>query len=587
MRDNFNKKGLIPKILMILGIILLILSTVLFFFKEDMFLYFKTIILQFLEGTPDPKSDVKIYNILKFLIFQVISLGGIFLYLGILLRSFTFENLFGMQPPEDKKFVETERGRFSKEYLKWFYPLFLSLVVIITGILSFGIEEDDPYIIFRYVNNILSGEGWVYNSGEYINGTTSTLNTILYVIGGLFYKDIPFVARIINTICLFFASYFLFLIFYNKKKILGGVISSLFIAINPYLIQSYGLESMLYLMLMILSLYFYEKNKIIHMSISLALLYLTRGDGIILAIVLYGIYLINSKRIPFKSLALFVLILLPFLLFLYLYFGSITPNTLYAKVCQGKSGYWHLSFCGGIFYYINHYFKNCFIISFLTIPFFFGVLHIYQKKMLDISIFIWMILYYMAYSLLSVPGYRQYYTPLLLPLVYFIGLGCEWLIFNPYLRSKLLKIISFFSIVLIIIFPLIKIDYINYKRLPSEYYLQYREVGLWLKENTPQNASVAAVEIGIVGYYSQRRIVDICGLVMPKDIAYYLMKQDMRYWFYKYKPDYIIFHDKDSVLFKKFESPVTNLKEFKNSYVKIKEFDSQEHRKLFIYQKAS
>ncbi|MEW6617755.1 MAG: hypothetical protein AB1422_00115 [bacterium] len=587
MRDNFNKKGLIPKILMILGIILLILSTVLFFFKEDMFLYFKTIIIHFVKGF-DPSAEREIYPILIFLIFQMISLGVICLYLGVLLRKFTFKNLFEIQLPEDKKFLEIGRERFFKKYLKWFYPLFLSVVVIIIAIfLPVGLEKDDPYIIFRYVNNILSGQGWVYNLGEHINGTTSTLNTILYVIGSFFYKDIPLAARVINTISLFFASYFLFLIFYNKKRILGGIISSVFITINPYLIQSYGLESMLYLMLMILSLYFYEKNKLMPMGICLALLYLTRGDGIILAIVLYGIYSINSKKIPFKSLVLFGLILLPFLLFLYLYFGSITPNTLYAKICQGKAGYWKLNFCGGIFYEIDYYLRKDILVLLLTVPFFFGILHLYQKRLLDISIFMWMILYYTAYSLLNVPPYHQYYIPLFLPTGYFLGLGCEWLIFNPYLRTKLLRIITFFLILLIVIFPLIKIDYKEYKSLPSEYYLQYREVGLWLKRNTPQNVSVAAVEIGIVGYYSQRRMVDICGLVMPREIAYHLMKQDMTYWFYKYKPNYIIFHDKESVLFKKFEKPITNLKTFKDSYVKIKEFDSPGDGKIFIYQKTS
>ncbi len=43
----------------------------------------------------------------------------------------------------------------------------------------------------------------------------------------------------------------------------------------------------------------------------------------------------------------------------------------------------------------------------------------------------------------------------------------------------------------------------------------YAQVGAWLANNTPADAVVAAVEIGIVGYRSQRPILDLMGLVSP------------------------------------------------------------------------
>ena len=44
----------------------------------------------------------------------------------------------------------------------------------------------------------------------------------------------------------------------------------------------------------------------------------------------------------------------------------------------------------------------------------------------------------------------------------------------------------------------------------------YRAVGDWLKENTPPDARVGTLEVGIIGYYSQRPMVDFAGLIQPE-----------------------------------------------------------------------
>lgn len=45
-----------------------------------------------------------------------------------------------------------------------------------------------------------------------------------------------------------------------------------------------------------------------------------------------------------------------------------------------------------------------------------------------------------------------------------------------------------------------------------------RVLGLWLQQNTALNSSVAMEAIGYQGYYSQRKIVDLAGLVSPRVI---------------------------------------------------------------------
>jgi|GEM_PF-910658 len=44
----------------------------------------------------------------------------------------------------------------------------------------------------------------------------------------------------------------------------------------------------------------------------------------------------------------------------------------------------------------------------------------------------------------------------------------------------------------------------------------YLEMGQWLRENTPEDAVVAALDIGAVGWASERRVLDLMGLVSPE-----------------------------------------------------------------------
>ena len=43
----------------------------------------------------------------------------------------------------------------------------------------------------------------------------------------------------------------------------------------------------------------------------------------------------------------------------------------------------------------------------------------------------------------------------------------------------------------------------------------YRVMGRWIREHTPQDARIAAGEIGTLGYYGDRYLIDCGGLVLP------------------------------------------------------------------------
>jgi tetratricopeptide (TPR) repeat protein len=67
----------------------------------------------------------------------------------------------------------------------------------------------------------------------------------------------------------------------------------------------------------------------------------------------------------------------------------------------------------------------------------------------------------------------------------------------------------------------------------------YTQTGQWLKQNTPPDTKVGFIEVGYIGFYSQRPIVDALGLVTP-GIVPFLLKQDFQGILAQFQPEYYL-----------------------------------------------
>lgn len=65
----------------------------------------------------------------------------------------------------------------------------------------------------------------------------------------------------------------------------------------------------------------------------------------------------------------------------------------------------------------------------------------------------------------------------------------------------------------------------NYTTLCRYHYQRHERTGRWLREHTQPDAVVAAHDVGAIAYYSERRIVDVAGLIQPDAIPH-LRKPD-------------------------------------------------------------
>jgi hypothetical protein len=72
----------------------------------------------------------------------------------------------------------------------------------------------------------------------------------------------------------------------------------------------------------------------------------------------------------------------------------------------------------------------------------------------------------------------------------------------------------------------------------------YQAAGEWLRAHTPPGSSVGTLEVGVIGYYAQRRMIDFAGLLQPQ-VALRLLPDttydDAAIWaFQQYQPDYLV-----------------------------------------------
>ena len=76
---------------------------------------------------------------------------------------------------------------------------------------------------------------------------------------------------------------------------------------------------------------------------------------------------------------------------------------------------------------------------------------------------------------------------------------------------------------------------------------------MWLDENTPPDASVGTLEVGIIGYYAHRKMIGFAGLIQP-DVAQQMGRETTYYdttiWaIQRYHPDYLVMRSAEAVAY--------------------------------------
>ncbi len=429
----------------------------------------------------------------------------------------------------------------------WVVPWWLTLWLTLVSLGLFTVFRhygyDDPFITYRYALNIVHGHGFVYNPGDLTLSTTTPLYTLIMAGAGWLGLHIPTFSNALSCVALAGSGLVLWLLGRAWQTPVAGAVAALLYPLAPLMVSTLGAETNLYMLLVLLGMLACARYQYIRMAVWLALATLVRADGA-LAVLAVGVVVLlrergNLLRLPWHAAAVYFAVLVPWAFYGIATFGSPFPVTLAAKQQQGLMTI-SPGFLAGLqqqfwVYWESGYYRLTLL---LMLPGLYGLLRFSRGWLLLVG---WGLLYAVSYASLGISSYFWYYAPLVAPLIVLSALGVETVL-RP-LRATRWQVPAVAACVLCLLVPqLFSLRYMH--QHPDERMTVYRATGEWLARTTPPDATVGTLEVGILGYYSQRPMVDFAGLIQPT-VAHQMHARatynDTAHWAtLTYQPDYLV-----------------------------------------------
>jgi hypothetical protein len=299
------------------------------------------------------------------------------------------------------------------------------------------------------------------------------------------------------------------------------------------------------------------------------------------------IYWLQVKKLPWRAGIVFIVIVAPWFIFSHFYFGSLFPTSLAAKKGHAPFIDYFIDTLFFLVQYCDRY--NFYLFTFVSekltsllpaayassketaqytllllyLPLMLlGVLYHIKNSgkynPLRLLFFIYPLLMILALSFIAPPPTHRWH---LTSAVNFALIG-QVLLFttpvlavikkksvsssrNPLFTNSLVVVLVFY--VLFFFISNVNDFYMMSKNADKSFWLgarfhNYKNIGLFLRDTVPDEDTVFAVEVGTIGYYSRKKMIDGAGLISP---GYDRFHRKGR-WIMGIKqafPDYIVAHE--------------------------------------------
>jgi hypothetical protein len=414
---------------------------------------------------------------------------------------------------------------------------FLILILAIVGVGLFQALPgpkplDDSYITFRYARNIQAGLGFVYNPGEFVQGTTTPIYTLILAFLAILFgpTKLPEISFGIAILADFINTWLLFRI---SKHILRHAMTAFILAV-VFLLQPQrlnvaagGMETSL-LITAILAMYDCHLigKKPYSAAIWGALAILIRPDAI-LAVIPVIIHLVwKNRTIAGKALLLGIAILTPWYIWATWYFGNPIPFSILAKTATyqnysaGETLSLILTFLGtGT---VGPYRDQLIILPGLIVAIFliiFGLRWIMKNNPESLIVIIYPLLYFLVMTIRRAPlFFSWYYLPLMPGLLLIFFSAFRYLV-QP-LKSGKQKILYGFFTFTLVFFPAILMQVFPGWSSSREIETLYHQASESIVNQSAKKL-VFAPDIGVIGWnLPDAKILDPIGLVSPISLEY-------------------------------------------------------------------
>jgi len=425
---------------------------------------------------------------------------------------------------------------------------------------------DDAYITFRYARNLLSGYGFVYNPGERVLGTTTPLYTLLLAGMGMLAggrdADFPGLALAINAV----ADGITCLMLWNLGKKAGSSAAGLAVgivwAIAPFSVTFAigGMETSLVVCLLTGGVWAFLERRYALAGLLGALAFLTRVDAILLLAPLGLFWIIQTLRgrekIPTRAIVSAGLPVTIWLLFSMAYFGNPVPQSVQAKVLA-----YRLEPGAAFIRLLQHYatpfldynllgypagvMVGLFLYPFLALV---GARAVFRRepRLLPYLLYPW--LYFVAFALPNPLIFRWYLTPPLPAWIFLIFLGGARVISSLSKRRWVVLgvgvVLAGLTMVSMVLDWRWRPDHGPARPAPDMAYIQlellYRQAAQWVMEQAQPGDTLAAGDVGVLGFDTNLRILDLVGLNSPIATRYYPLNPDLYVINYAVSPRLIL-----------------------------------------------
>jgi len=420
-----------------------------------------------------------------------------------------------------------------------------------------GFPIDDPWIHLTFARNIAEFGSYSYFKNEIVtSGSTSPLYTLLLAVGFFITKNemiLSYALGILFLVVSVVVYYYYVADNFRKDNwlIIGAV---LLFATDKWMnfIAVSGMETTMYIFILVSAAYFYYKRNAIGFGVMIGLVMWARPDGIAFfaaLIIDYFLFQYFAKSSTDKNNAIsaftkkdFVKIGSIFGIFTIAYFifnlklsGSLLPNTFNAKLAYYSPEF--RSRASFLQHEVWEYFTDSAYILFI-VPFAVSVGKVifdsskkcYNRMMLPI-LFALILIFIYAYKLPYAHRFGRYLMPIIPFYILLFVYGSREIIrffYRTLFKEK--SIANGLNVILIAV--AIVWTGADFNKKKEQYQDQTHHIAIrqiaaakWLKENTPPGSVIAVHDVGAIGYYSDRKIIDVAGLINPELIGE-LMDQD-------------------------------------------------------------
>lgn len=392
---------------------------------------------------------------------------------------------------------------------------------------------DDTFIFARFVSNMLQGHGMSFNVGEPTYGFTSVLWVVALYATGLAGGDL-----LLNAKALSFAFALLSIVVFHflARKFLRSPVHAYAAiaawAVNPIFVNMAfsGMESTLGTFLLTggLLLHFNERagrQVYLWTPAVFALAYLTRPEFLLLfPLWLADIWFGSDRQLRLKRLVYGVMIYaVPISVWFgiaFINFDTIIPNPVVIKAMQSRVDYESIYVLKRFFLMLGSIHAVDFAIIFLAALALFTRRRGHGERFPGLpgwpEAFLWfwvagVLASYLVQNVAVSPRYFLIVSPVLTLLAFRLLVLLE--------ESKTSRKGSWagYALILFVLQSFFATAFIYYPHTNTynQKDMLLKEAALWLRQNTPEGTAVASVDIGILGYYSNRRVVDQTGLINP------------------------------------------------------------------------